>query len=253
MNRNTAPRAARRATKRARIVAASLLSVALAAAIFAAAGCSDDVTCPEPGPEALYVSGLLEVKGDGRGESTRVEVFCSADPRPDTLVVLVNLRTLAVEEAPGGLGFVATLEDTVVIWQPGTECLLKVIPPGLFASSTVALPSSFAVTAPAQVALGETLRVFWDPSEDADYYVVSAILDGGSRDQVELSATVAETSVTFLSADLPFPGDITGRVEAIAGPFPDGGSEGNVTGDGWGFFRASYRDAASAFEVEVTD
>ncbi len=243
----------KRANQRARIVAAFLLSAALAAAIIAAAGCSNDVTCPEPGPDALYVSGMLEVNGDGRGESTRVEVFCSADPRPDTLAVLVNDRPLSVEEATGGLGFVATLEDTTVIWVPGTECLLKVIPPGLFASATVAIPSSFAVTAPAQVALGEALRVFWDPSEDADYYVVSAILDGASREQVELSATVAETSVTFLSADLPFPGDIVGRVEAIAGPFPDGGSEGNVTGEGWGFFRASYYDAASAFEVEVTD
>ena len=253
MHRNKHQRACQRATERARIVAASLLVAALAAAIVAVAGCSDDVTCPEPGPDALYVSGMLEVNGDGRGESTRVEVFCSADPRPDVLVVLVNDRALSVEEATGGLGFVATLEDTVVIWQPGTECLLKVIPPGSFASATVTIPSSFAVTAPAQVALGETLKIIWDPSDDADYYVLSAILDGGSRDQVELSATVAETSVTFLSTDLPFPGEIVGRVEAFAGPFPEGGSEGNVTGEGWGFFRASYHDAASAFELEVTD
>ena len=59
--------------------------------------------------------------------------------------------------------------------------------------------------------------------------------------------------VTFESDDLPFTGDLTGVVEAVAGPFPEGGSEGNVKGDGWGFFTSSYSNAGSAFAVIVYD
>ena len=62
-----------------------------------------------------------------------------------------------------------------------------------------------------------------------------------------------DTALTVDAAEIPFAGTIRGYVEAVAGPFPETGSVGNVGGAGWGFFTIAYHDAASAFEVIVAD
>jgi hypothetical protein len=145
-------------------------------------------------------------------------------------------------------GLVVTLEEDVIVWQPGTRCSLKVTTNYGFATSSEPVPSSFEVSAPETIVLGEPLAISWTAAEDADYYVLSGALDGG-----DISAAAPDTAVTIDAADLPSAGVFRGHVEAVAGPFPGVGTSGNVGGAGWGFFTIAYHDPASAFEVTVVD
>ena len=62
-------------------------------------------------------------------------------------------------------------------------------------------------------------------------------------------ATKRSSSSTVISS----PGVLTGWVSSVAGAFPEGGAEGNISGVGWGFFTVSYSDDAGVFAVEVSD
>jgi hypothetical protein len=75
----------------------------------------------------------------------------------------------------------------------------------------------------------------------------------GSRDTLVLSAITRETSAAFSAESLSFAGAVSGFVESVAGPFPESGASGNVSGDGWGFFTVRYRDSGSAFEVILSE
>jgi hypothetical protein len=234
--------------------ATAVVAVSVAAIAFLVAGCSDDVTCTDPGTgdvEPFISGGVAEFGGD-RAEWTSIEVFCSADPLPNLLVVLVNGRQLDVASSPDHLGLVASLDEEQLLWAPGTHCSLQVTTDYGFATAATRVPGSFSVTAPAAVSLGDTLTLVWGSSEDADYYVVNAVLDG-SGDTEFLSETLADTTVSFLPEDIGMAGEFTGYVEAVSGPFPDGGTEGNITGAGWGFFSTSYYDSQSEFSVTVTE
>jgi hypothetical protein len=74
----------------------------------------------------------------------------------------------------------------------------------------------------------------------------------GARDEALFSAATEDTHYTAV-IDTTLPGGvITGAVDAVAGPFPRSGTEGNIGGDAWGFYTASYRDQGSLFSAEVT-
>ena len=64
---------------------------------------------------------------------------------------------------------------------------------------------------------------------------------------------VEGTTADIEPSSLPFAGAVTGYVASVSGPFPDGGAAGNVTGAGRGFFTVAYHDAASIFEVTISD
>jgi hypothetical protein len=66
-----------------------------------------------------------------------------------------------------------------------------------------------------------------------------------------LSATTRDTSVVFLPEDIEYEGTITGVVETVAGPFPESGASGNISGDGWGFFTLHQIGPESEFSVLV--
>lgn len=246
--------ARRSAVSRSTHAVTALVATAVAAVALLSGGCSDDVTCPDPVAADVepFVSGGVAEFGGDRAEWTSIEVFCSSDPLPGLFAVLVNGRQLEIGPSPDCLGLVATLDEDQVVWAPGTHCTLQVTTDFGFAAAGARVPGSFQVTAPAQIALGDTLTLEWDPSDDADYYVVNAVLEG-DEDTGVLSATVADTTVSFLPADIGMTGELAGYVTAVSGPFPDGGTEGNVTGVGWGFFTTSYYDGASEFSVTVTE
>ncbi|MFH1502238.1 MAG: hypothetical protein ABIG03_04250 [Candidatus Eisenbacteria bacterium] len=220
-------------------------------------GCSDDVVCSEE--TTPYVSARVEEVGVSRAGSTYVHVYCSHDPLPGMLDVAVSDRELPdPAEAEDALGLFTSLSDTQVIWQPGTDCRLEVATEYGIAEALEPVPGSFVVTAPETVALDETLELTWTESEDADYYVVEAWLTGrrltpSLERGPELDVAVEGTSVSLDLSELPGAGVLTGRVRAVAGPFPRSGSAGNMTGQGWGYFTVSYRDAGGEFQTVVRD
>jgi len=229
--------------------------------VLLSAGCSDDITCPEVGPAKTlpYISALVVQRSDDGDASTRAEVDCTGDPVPLHLAAVINERTLLAVERPDGLGFVATLDVDAVLWQPGILCELQVSADyGAAAHAAVIVPDATAVTEPAEISLGDSLKLVWRSAAAADYYEVSAVLitnagATGNRDTLALSETTRETFAVFPSEVFSSPGVVSGVVETVAGSFPELGAAGNISGEGWGFFTLQYRDSGSAFEVIVSD
>jgi hypothetical protein len=230
-------------------------SIAALAAIGSAllAGCTDDVVCSnEPTP---YVTARVEEVGAARAGSTYVEVYCASDPRmsPSSLDVSVGGRQLSdPTEAPDHVGFLLTLSDTLVVWQPGVSCALSVTTESGIASGKETVPASFTVTAPETTIVGETLTLSWTQSSGADYYRVRATLDGPAGTD-ELDFAVDGTSVSLDGTEVGHPGALSGVVWAVSGRFPETGAAGNIGGEGWGYYSIAYRDAAGEFEVVVRD
>ena len=250
----------RRSEDRPLTLAATALALALALS-----GCSDDVVCPDivPGATALHVSAHLTQRSDdpatGREESAFAEVVCSGDPLPVTLIAYINGRSLSDVGPADDMGLRATFEDDEVLWASGTPCSLGVTTDFGYATSTVLIPFAASPEAPLENEVGETLTISWSQAAGADYYRVTATLVAepsaafGSRDTLAIELNTRGTSATFTPDDLPVTGVLNGVVESVAGPFPEGGSEGNIEGDGWGFFSAIYSDAGSVFEVAIYD
>ncbi len=223
----------------------------VAVCLVATTGCSDDVFCVDD--PALYISATIEEIGLARAGSTYVEVYCSNDPLPGKFDVVVSDTTLPeATQAPDHLGLVTSLTETLVIWQPGTNCFLEVTTEYGVASAHEPVPGAFEVAAPGTIALGEILTLVWTASDNASYYVVQASLEG-SRGTWDIDVAVEGTTTTFGPSELTSTGIFSGRVWAVAGPFPKAGSAGNVTGAGGGFLNVSYRDPGSEFEVVVED
>jgi hypothetical protein len=239
-----------------------LVAVATATTLMAC-GCSDDLVCPEL-PDAIpYISALVVQRSGDEEGTTHAEVLCTADPLPSVLITFINGRELHVVVPPQGLDVLATMDDNLVLWQPGTRCSLEVTTDYGYATAAVDMPHAAAVTAPTEISLGDELELLWEGVTDADYYVVSAVLvtdedallhgAPGGRDTLVLSMITRKTFAVFLPESLTSTGVVSGFVETVAGPFPESGAAGNVSGDGWGFFTLRYRDSGSAFEVIVSD
>ena len=225
-------------------------------------GCSDDLVCPEPAPTP-YFFGFVVQRLAGGDESTHAELVCTADPVPSGFAAYINGLALTVVGSPDGPGYLATLDADAVLWQPGTQCLLQTSTNYGDAGVTVVMPAATAVTAPAEISLGDTLKLTWRSAADVDYYEVSAVLvpearasirgARGSRDTLALSAPTRDTFAVFLPGSIVSAGVVSGCVVAVAGPFPESGTAGNVSGAGWGFFSLRCVDSDSSFDVTVSN
>jgi hypothetical protein len=217
-----------------------------------AVGCTDDVVCPEPNGSAdgPYISARVSERVDEDGGATSVTVFCAGDPVPSLFVVYVGDTELPEAVPADEPGLVTTLDEAGLLCEPGTRCSLKVTTNYGFAGAGTDVPSAFAVDAPETIVLGETLPLTWHPSEGADYYVVTFLLTG-PVDTVAVSEIVADTMVTFGTSVLTTAGELVGQVEAVAGPIPDVGAQGNISGAGWGFFAVAYHDTMSLLRIAV--
>lgn len=216
-------------------------------------GCSDDVVCPVDTTADIepFISARVVEISDAGGDTTRAVVRAAADSIPTLLFVSINDRQID-DVTIDDFSLVVGLEEDSIIWQPGTRCSLKVTTNYGFATSSVVVPSGLQVSGPGTVPLGDPIVIEWPRAEGADYYVLTGRFDGG--DGVgEIAATVRDTTVTIDAAEIPAAGVIRGSVDAVAGPFPEIGSDGNVGGAGRGFFTVAYRGPESAFEVTVTD
>lgn len=239
-----------------------LVAAAIAMALLTC-GCSDDLVCPELPGTLPYISALVVQGSSGEAGTTHAEVVCTADPLLSTLITFINGRELHVVVPSHGFDIVATVDDDLVLWQPGVRCSLAVTTNYGFATAAVVVPSAAVVSAPAEIFLGDELELLWESVDDADYYVVSAVLisdDGapvrgaaGGRDTLALSLATRDTFAAFPAKDFTSAGVVSGLVEAVAGPFPESGAAGNISGDGWGFFTLHYQDAGSTFEVVVSE
>ncbi len=238
-----------------------LIAVA-AVAVLLLTGCSDDLVCPEL-QQTPYISAIVVQESAGGDESTHAELVCTADPVPTGFAAFLNGIPLPAVVRPDGLGYLATLDDDEVLWSPGTQCLLQVSTNHGDAGVTVVMPDAAAVAGPAEIALGDTLKLSWRSVANADYYEVSAVLapDAGAsmrgargrRDTLALSATTRDTFAVFLPQSIVSTGVVSGFVATVAGPFPEGGAAGNISGDGWGFFSLRYWDSGSTFDTTVSD
>ncbi len=213
-------------------------------------GCSDDIVCPDDVPP--FISARVTEVSDGRVGSTFVEVYCSGDPLPHVLAVAINDRQLPdVVPAHDRPGFITTLAETTIVWQPGTNCVLSLANEYGIASSLETVPGPFAVAAPGTASAGSVAAITWMESDDADYYLLEATLASAFTETTEIAAVVEGTSfdvdLSFISGD----GFLSGSVSAVSGPLPEAGSVGNVSGEGWGFMNISYRDSESLFYVVV--
>lgn len=243
-------------TRRHRTAGGRLGTAALVAALAVATGCSDDVTCPvaeeglEPYVAATAVEGVSE---DGR--FTTAHVFCTADPLPGLLTATINDRqfdaTVPVNEPPG---LTASLMDTDWIWAPGIDCVLEVtIDADGIASATVTAPDPPRVLPVGPATVGDSVRVSWRPSSAADYYNVRVVLRSGGGDSLVAAETTRGTTAVFAPEVVPFAGELSGRVSAVAGPLPEVGADGNVSGFGWGLFTFSVYDSSGLFSLAVED
>ncbi len=216
--------------------------------------CSDDIVCPDstiivaPSITAAVVESRL-----ADGDHTSVDVRCVADPLPNSYAVFVTGRQIEDTEVVSPLALLATLDDDTIVWQHGLACSLRVITDVGVATATELVPGAFAVEQPASITVADTLNLRWGPADDADYYTVRFVIRGARDDSLVLQRSVADTAVSFGPDDIALPGVASGWVRAVAGPLPDGGTDGNVTGEGWGFFTVSYYDSLCLFEFTVAD
>jgi hypothetical protein len=234
---------------------ARITAVSLALCLFAA-GCSDDIVCPEAGQTDVlpHVTASVSQGIDARAEWAHAEVVCSADPLPSLLIAFINGREISGIETSGELGVVRTLDDDVVIWQPGARCSLEVTSDYGYATAAVTAPGATEVVTDAMISKGDTLRLSWGAADGADYYSVTAVYtEEGGGSSLAILHTTRDTTAEFTTDSVTPPGEFTGLVESVAGPYPEGGTEGNVSGDGWGFFTMEYSDTGSAFVVAVSD
>lgn len=217
-------------------------------------GCSDDIVCPLGGNEGdpFIGASVLETRLAG-GVHTSVRVFCTSDPLPGMFIVSVSDRSISEITVGDPLGLVATLEEDSTIWQNGQVCSLEVTTEWGFATAEEPVPGPFSVVQPGGVSLGDTLFVEWAMAADTDYYEVECVIRGTRGDSLVLSQTTTDTTAVFEPDDITLAGELEGRVMAVAGPYPGSGSDGNVTGGGWGYFTVSYYDTLSLFELTVAD
>lgn len=231
------------------------LAMLAAAALAATTGCSDDVTCPEAGSGEtlpLVLAQVVEVAGTGEAFGTSVTVTCVSDPLPGTLGGSVNDRALDTVSPASPLGLEASLSDTQIVWVTGTECELEVqIDDAGYATATAVVPGASTATAPASIELGEDLVLSWTDANDADHYRVELSFESASGETTVFERTSLLNGLTLESSVFTEVGTIRGRVFAVSGPFNDGGSAGNVSGDAWGFFTVSYSSEDGTFEVSI--
>ncbi len=232
-----------------RSAACAILAFLLACSLVS---CSDDIVCPTNTMViAPSIAGSVLESRLADGDSTVVRVRCLADPLPDEFVVFVSGRELDRVDLISPITLVASLDDDDIVWQHGQGCSLRVNTETGLSTATEDVPGGFSVRQPAEIALGETLRVTWTPSEGADYYDVRCVVSA-TGDSLVLERSVPDTVVMFGPDEVTLAGTVAGWVRATAGPFPDGGTDGNVSGVGWGYFTVSYYDSLCLFESAVT-
>lgn len=214
------------------------------------AGCSDEIVCSQEIPPFISTS-VTEVS-DSRAGTTLVEFYCSGDPVPEIFSVAVGGRELP-DPLPdaGGPGLVSTLSETAVIWLPGVDCVLSVGSDYGIASAVVTVPGPLSVAAPETGTAGEQTTIAWTASSDADYYLLEVELAESGAETTDFVAVVEDTSFTIDLSGFQGEGYVSGHVAAVSGPLPGTGAQGNVTGEGWGFMRMSYRDSGALFSIFI--
>jgi len=236
-----------------------LLTLAIPLLLLVFVGCKgpegpEGPTGPEgpAGPEKVYVLGKVENTGN-----VYVEVYFS----PVIPWVTVNQETLDVYRYEGLYEGYYWDEynyytDSISV-STGDSIHLKVDYTRGIATASSRVPGGFEITShdtsqTAYISVGSDLTVSWSTSIYADFYRVYFwlyydyydTLGDYRRVYFHKDTCVTSTSIIFPASQL-FPADLdsvrwsTGGhflIWAMNGPILEPGSEGNVTGDGSGFF-----------------
>jgi hypothetical protein len=251
------------------------LSVALILMMFAFFACEGKKGPAGPqgptgpaGTSKIYVSGECYETG---------EVVVLIEFSPEIPRVTVNQDTLPIVDYSysdwEGVGF--TFDGHIPVSVGGSANLKAVYSKGV-ATASVKVPGNFHITSPdtshaAQIHVGLPFTVSWSASANADFYWVDFELGYSYYDTsghyksfyIDRGVSKTSTSITFPASEL-FPSDIDYLydscgcnggyfdVQAMNGPKIESGSEGNVTGDGIGFFWASFYGGSLEIEIEGT-
>ncbi len=200
------------------------------------------------GPEKIYVYGMVENTG-----WTWVGVYYA----PVIPQVTVNQNVLPIYDWWEDFCFV--FHDSIQI-SPGDSAHLKVDYTQRIATASAKVPGNFEITshdasAIAFIPVDANFTVSWSASNYTEFYWVDFWLEYNYYDTLgnpkyfsfEEFGSQTSTSITFLASEL-FPRDFDYiysqtqgswgyfDVYAVNGPEIESGSEGNVTGDGTGFF-----------------
>lgn len=124
-------------------------------------------------------------------------------------------------------------------------------------TGTVALPgsvNSVNLNVTDSLAIGQSLTVSWN-NTGADFYEISAEFQYRDAEQnwhyIPLDTVTTSTSVTYPATIFTRDGEIEiWDIEAVNGPFPSAGMEGNMTGEGSGFFYLV--NDLDDFDIEIT-
>lgn len=212
----------------------------------------------QEGPSLIYVLGGTD---SPRGYDITYDVRVRVFNIPTVPTVKVNDKVLPHNWPEAYLEFVD--EDFPICAGDSAELLVtytKLNGGSGTALANVVVPGQFEITShePYSIVVipaGTGMSLTWSPSDNADVYQSSFMLYYGYSDthgnekefRYSLDTLITETSVTFPASEL-FPNiDEIDRIRwsggsfwvwAMAGPWQEG-TEGNVMGDGIGFFCAS--------------
>lgn len=223
-----------------------LLTLAIPLVLLVFVGCKGPAGPEGPAcPEKIYVMGEVSYRGNAD-----VEVYFS----PVIPWVTVNQETLDLYMFYGADIW---YRDSISI-NPGDSLHLKVDWTKGVATASSWVPGSFEVTSHdtsqmVYIPVDSAFTVTWSTSNHADFYRVDFYIGYEYIDTLgnyrwfylEKDTCVTSTSITFPASQL-FPGDLDSvtyayswgdfDIWAMNGPMLEPGSEGNVKGDGSGFF-----------------
>lgn len=227
-----------------------LLTLVILSVLLAFIGCNGTQGPARPqGPansEKIYVWGYVTSTGD---------TYVGVGLLPVVPWVTVNQETLDIDNLDGGW---VEYEDSILV-SPGDSLYLKVDYTIGIATASSRVPGVFEITSHdtswmVRIPVRSDFTVSWSTSSYADFYLVEFYIDYEYRNTLgeyrsfnfSKDTCVTSTSITFPASQL-FPADLVSitysygyfDVWAINGPILEPGSEGNVTGDGSGFFLGS--------------
>ena len=197
------------------------------------------IGCPKKEREMFIIGGaFIEEYSESKSEWLEVNIF--SDPLIDDAKVTVNGITLEKIEwvsplYPYGLWYRNTTSTLAygATYNLSIDCEIGK------AEASATMPGGFTIDAPEQIFINSPLAVSWTKASNADFYVVDLwYWDFEGDEDVDTSIVTTDLELIFSGKLFPHYGKISLYVKAINGPVPKPDSQGNVKGDGFGFWIA---------------
>jgi len=194
--------------------------------------------CPQRKGE-MFIIGEAFIGDYPEYKAEWLEVGIFSDPLIDDANVTVNGITLKKEEGYIQPFYGLWFEDTSALLANGVTYNLKIDCEIGKAEASATMPGGFTIDVPEQIFVNNPLAVSWTRAGNANFYVVDLwYWDLEGDRSIDTSIVTTESTIVFPGRLFPHYGDISLYVKAINGPVPKPDSQGNVKGDGFGFWIA---------------